>query len=318
MSSPTVVQLRYLLALHETGHFGRAAAEQGVSQPSLSSQIQRLEDLLGGALVDRQAKPVVLTDFGVHLLEHARSVVAEHDRLIAAAAGDVVSATTEFSLGIIPTLAPYVLPWFVGEFARQYPSVSLSVFERTTDEMIDLLSTNQLDAGILATPLGESALLEEVLFYDPFYAYGHKDESLLKSDVVDVRDLSPERLWLLEDGHCFRAQVVNLCGLEQRTLLESVRFSAGSFETLRHIVDVAGGYTLFPETYARTLPKSVRQRAIRAFARSIPTREVSLVFHRHKWKTEVIDVIRGIIQERMPSAFQTEVADDEVLPIRVR
>ena len=122
---------------------------------------------------------------------------------------------------------------------------------------------------------------------------------------------------LLEDGHCFRAQVINLCGIRERALLDSVRFAAGSFETLRYLIDAAGGYTLIPETYARTLGRSARQHLVRPFESQVPTREVSLVYHRQNWKTGILDAITDEISSGMPRYFQAEPADGEVLPIRV-
>jgi LysR family hydrogen peroxide-inducible transcriptional activator len=314
---PTVTQLEYVLALHKHGHFGRAAEDLGVAQPTLSSQVQKVEAELGVTLFDRQSKPIVVTDDGKALVELAREVVAAHEKLVTAAQGTVNEVSGPFSLGIIPTLAPYVLPWFVKDVAEQYPGVELTIVERPTDDILDELAANRLDAGILATPLGEPSLEERVLFYDPFYLYAHRDDPLLSKDAVDVADIDSSKLWLLEDGHCFRAQVINLCGIRERSVLDSVRFSAGSFETLRYLIDAAGGYTLIPETYARTLGRSARQQLVRPFDSQVPTREVSLVYHKKNWKTGVLDALAAAITAGMPRYFQAEPADGEVLPIRV-
>ncbi len=314
---PTVQQLEYVLAVHQHGHFGRAAAALGVSQPTLSSQIQKVESELGVTLFDRQSKPIALTEPGKALLEHARAVVSAHEKLLAAASGTLSEPSGPFSLGIIPTIAPYVLPWFLRDFAARYPGVELSIVERPTDDILDELAANRMDAGILATPLGEPALEERVLFYDPFYLYAHEGEPILDKEAVDVADIDSQKLWLLEDGHCVRAQVINLCGLQERSLLDSVRFAGGSFETLRHLIDASGGYTLIPETYARTLGRSAREKLIRAFEERVPTREVSLVHHRKSWKTGVLRALAESVQTNMPRAFQTEPSEGEILPIRV-
>ena len=314
---PTISQLEYVLAVHKHGHFGRAAEELGVSQPTLSSQIQKVESELGVTLFDRQSKPITLTDHGKALIEHARAVVSAHEKLMAAAGGTLAEPSGPFSLGIIPTLAPYVLPWFLGDFAASYPWVDLSILERPTDDILDELAANRMDAAILATPLGESSLRERVLFYDPFYLYAHKDEALLEKDAVDVGDIDSRKLWLLEDGHCFRAQVINLCGLEERSLLDSVRFAGGSFETLRHLIDASGGYTLIPETYARTLSRSARQHLIRPFDERVPTREISLVHHQKSWKVGILDALSDCVRRNMPRCFRDEPAEGEVLSIRV-
>lgn len=315
---PTVHQLEYVLAVHQHGHFGRAAEALGVSQPTLSSQIQRVESELGVALFDRQSKPIVLTEPGRALIELVRGVVSAHEELMAAAGGTLSEPSGPFSLGVIPTLAPYVLPWFLSDFADRYPAVELSILERPTDAILDELAANRMDAGILATPVGEPSLDERVLFYDPFYLYAHKDDPILEDDAVEVRDIHSEKLWLLEDGHCFRAQVINLCGLHERSLLDSVRFAGGSFETLRHLIDASGGYTLFPETYARTLGRTARQQLIRPFDERVPTREVSLVYHRRSWKVGVLDALSEAVRRNMPRAFQSEPSEGEILPIRVQ
>lgn len=314
---PSITQLKYILAVHKTGHFGRAADELGVSQPTLSSQIQKAETVLGVTIFDRHAKPIVLTDHGQKLIELVRAVVSAHENLLAAASGRFAEPAGPFALGIIPTLAPYVLPWFLREFAASYPSVELEIFERPTDTIMVELAANRMDGAILATPLGEASLTERVLFYDPFYVYANPDEALLESDVVNVADIDPTQLWLLEDGHCFRAQVINLCGIDERSHLGSVHFAGGSFETLRHLIDASQGYTLIPETYARTLPRAVRQRQVRPFADRVPTREVSLVHHQQCWKSDILDALMKLITSNTPRYLHNELADEEVLSIRV-
>jgi len=147
------------------------------------------------------------------VLELAREVVSAHERLVATASGGGEILAGPFKLGIIPTLAPYVLPWLIGPFAERYPEVELHLIERPTEVIVRELHENRMDAAILATPLGEASFNEEVLFYDPFYVYAHPTSPLLNRDAVDIDDLDPGGLWLLEDGHCFRAQVVHLCGL---------------------------------------------------------------------------------------------------------
>lgn len=315
---PTITQLEYVLAVHKHGHFGRAASDLGVSQPTLSSQVQKVEMELGVTLFDRQAKPIVLTDHGKNLIELIRAVVSAHEALLSAAGGKLTEPAGAFSLGIIPTLAPYVLPWFLGDFASEYPNVELSIVERPTDDILDELAANRMDAAILATPLGEASLEERVLFYDPFYLYAHRDEPLLDKDAVEISDIDSGRLWLLEDGHCFRAQVINLCGIHERSHLDSVRFAGGSFETLRHLIDASGGYTLIPETYARTLGRSARQQLIRPFSDRVPTREVSLVHHRRSWKVRLLDALADLVARNKPHCFRDEPADGEILPIRVQ
>lgn len=314
---PSITQLEYILALHKTGHFGRAAKLAHVSQPTLSAQIHKVEQELGITIFDRQAKPIEPTDVGRALIEHAQTVVAAHENLMRLAAGRFQELSGPFALGIIPTLAPYVLPWFLARFAARHPAVELSVHERPTDELLAEIDHQRIDAAILATPLHEPSIQERVLFYDPFYLYAHPDEPVLAEPEVDVDALDQRKLWLLQDGHCFRAQVINLCGIErERAHLGSVTFAGGSFETLRHLIDASEGYTLIPETYARTLPKATRQRCVRPFEGETPTREISLVHHRRSWKGDVIDALAEAIRDTTPRALRQATADGEILPIR--
>lgn len=173
----------------------------------------------------------------------------------------------------------------------------------------------RMDAGLLATPLGEAGLETHVLFYDPFYVYAHPGSALLEQDEVKVEDIDRRELWLLEDGHCFRSQVVYLCGLDAREVLGNIRFEAGSFETLRGLIDDAGGCTLVPESYARTLPRDIRLSRVRPLREPIPTREVSLVAHRNHYKTDVLEALARLLRERAPRSLPRELGQGEVMPI---
>lgn len=310
---PTLTQLEYIVALHRVGHFGRAAAACHVSQPTLSGQIAKAEDELGVVVFDRRSKPVVATEPGREIVRLARDVLVAHERLLAAAKGDRALSGT-FSLGVIPTLAPYVLPWFLGPFAEAHPHVELTVLERTTDEIVREILALRMDAGLLATPLGEAGLDRHVLFYDPFYVYAHADSPLLDAGEVRVADIEQEDLWLLEDGHCFRNQMIHLCGLHTREVLGSVRFEAGSFETIRALIDRSRGCTLVPETYARTLPRDVQVQRVRPLREPIPTREVSLVALRAHWKTDIVDALVASVRTHAPRSLPREPGVGEVLP----
>ncbi len=313
---PSIAQLSYLIAVHRTRHFGRAATQLGVSQPTLSMQIQKVERELGVVIFDRQKKPIETTDRGRAIVERAWDVVSAHENLMRLADGNFSAPAGKFGLGIIPTLAPYVLPWFLHSFSEAFPAVELSVFERPTDEILSEILSGRLDAAILATPLRERAITERVLFYDPFYLYCHREDPLLDADVVEVEDLDPRKLWLLDDAHCFRAQVVNFCGMQERAHLGSIRFAGGSFETIRHLIDASEGYTLIPETYARTLSRTVRQRCVRPFETRTPTREVSLVHHHKSWKLDITDALRTSVEKTTPRPLRLVGPEGEILPIR--
>ncbi|MEO1483922.1 MAG: hydrogen peroxide-inducible genes activator [Myxococcota bacterium] len=313
---PTVTQLEYVLAVQRTGHFGRAAEECGVAQPTLSAQIQKVEHELGVTLFDRAQKPVVLTSHGNQLMSHARDVVAAHERLLWAARDEGCALSGDFRLGIIPTLAPYVIPWFLKGFSEGHPRLALKLHEQPTDVLIDELLNQKLDAAILATPLGVAGLHEEAIFYDPFYLYAHADEPVLEDHELAPSKLEAEKIWLLEDGHCVRTQVTSFCSLPGTSLhLKNVQFAAGSFETLRNLIDATGGYSLFPETYVRSLPKSVRRDQVRSF-NPTPTREVSLAYLKSSWKTQAFDALAKTLRSALPRSLRQNASNGELLPVR--
>jgi LysR family hydrogen peroxide-inducible transcriptional activator len=311
---PSISQLEYVVAVHRLGHFGRAAAACHVSQATLSAQVGKLEDELGVIVFDRRSKPIVPSEPGERIVRLAQEVVAAHARLVAAAGG-LHPLTGRVALGIIPTLASTVLPWFLPAFASAYPEVELMVMERTTAEIVSELHAMRLDAGLLVTPLEQPTLEKRVTFYDPFYVYAHVSSKLLVSDEVDIGELALEDLWLLEDGHCFRNQVVHLCGAHRRTVLGAVRFDAGNFETLRGVIDRVGGCTLFPETFASTLPAEVRRRQVRTFAGTVPTREVSVVGCRQHWKAELLDALAACLRAHAPRYLPREPERAAIVPI---
>lgn len=314
---PSVTQLQYIVAVHRTGSFGKAAVRCSVSQPTLSAQVARAEEELGVVIFDRRSRPVVPTEPGARLVALAVEVLAAHERLTAAAAG-ADRLCGSFTLGVIPTLAPYVLPWFLGPFAAAHPRIELTVLERTTDAIVEAIQGLHMDAGLLATPLDEPGFDTRVLFYDPFYVYAHADSPLLEADELAVSDLEGQGLWLLEDGHCFRDQVVHLCGIRSRGPIGNLIFEAGSFETLRGLIDGSGGCTLVPESYARTLPGPVRLARLRPFADPVPTREVSLIASRAHWKTEILDALAASLRTLAPRSLPRTPDGGVIVPVQPR
>jgi LysR family hydrogen peroxide-inducible transcriptional activator len=311
---PTISQLEYVVAVYRTGHFGRAAASCCVSQATLSAQIAKMESDLGVVIFDRRAKPIVATAPGEQIVRLAQEVVAAHSRLIAAAKG-THPLTGQVTLGIIPTLASTVVPWFLPAFVAMYPDAELTVVERTTAEIVTELQAMRLDAGLMATPLTEPGLEKRVVFFDPFYGYAHPASSLLLSDEIEVADIARDDLWLLGDGHCFRNQVVHLCGAHHRRILGGVHFEAGNFETLRGLVDRVGGCTLLPESYASTLPQEVRRRQVRSFRGSVPTREISVVGQRQHWKSDLLDALAACLRHHAPRYLPRELENAEIVPV---
>ncbi len=311
---PSITQLQYIVAVHRTGSFGKAAADCGVSQPTLSAQVAKAEEELGVVLFDRRSRPVQPTEPGERLVALAVDVLTSHERLLAAADG-AERLCGSFTLGIIPTLAPYVLPWFLGPFAEKHPRIELTVLERTTATIVEQVKALRMDAGLLATPLDEPGFESRVLFYDPFYVYARPDSPVLLADEVEAADLEHEPLWLLEDGHCFRNQVVHLCGVRTHGAMGNVRFDAASFETLRALIEHSGGCTLVPESFARTLPAEVRRTRIRPFRDPVPTREVSLIASRAHWKTEILEALTASLRALAPRSLPRTRERGEVVPV---
>ena len=297
----TFVQLEYLIALDNFRHFAEAARSCYVSQPTLSMQIQKLEEELDVKLFDRSKQPVIPTEIGAELIEQARKIIAEKnviDEIVSLKKG-VVSG--ELRIGIIPTLAPYLLPLFVQRFTEKYPLVRLVVNELTTEAIIAQLRAAKIDMGILVTPLQEQGIKEYILFYEELMAYVSPKNAAYKKTYMLPQDIDPRKVWLLEEGHCFRNQIVNLCELQKASRSAThFDYEAGSIETLRRMVDTNDGITILPEL--ATMGMSNRQLAqIRYFKRPAPMREVSIVVHRDFVKKRLVDILKEEIIDSIPS-----------------
>ncbi|OYX14023.1 MAG: DNA-binding transcriptional regulator OxyR, partial [Algoriphagus sp. 32-45-6] len=207
----TIQQLEYLIAVDKHRHFGNAADSCFVTQPTLSAQLGKLEKELGVLLFDRSKMPVIPTEIGVQIIAQAKKVVSESKgilELVAQLKGDI-SGTLK--LGIIPTLAPYLLHRFIRRFLDKYPNVKLEVQEMVTEEVVKRLKNDELDLGIIVTPLDEQGILEKPMFYEKFFAYFSKGHDLLKNSEITPEQIKSDDLWILQQGHCFRDQVVSFC-----------------------------------------------------------------------------------------------------------
>jgi LysR family transcriptional regulator, hydrogen peroxide-inducible genes activator len=298
----TITQIEYLVAVDRFRHFGKAAKACHISQPTLSMQIHKAEELLGFLVFDRLKKPLLPTEKGHMILEQAKVVLREHRRLIQVGKDTEREISGEFRLGIIPTLAPYVIPLFLEKFSTDFPQVKLHVDELKTADIVSQLKNDTLDGGVLATPLHEPGLNEKHLFYESFFLYLHEKHPLQKRPYIRESDLNEHDFWLLKDGHCFREQVLSFCGLsgEGSGLLANVRFEGSNFETLLNLVRSVGGYTLIPHLAILRLPSEERKRLVRPFATPVPTREVGLVFRRYQWKSLILNAIEESIRSSIP------------------
>ena len=252
---PTITQLEYIVAVDEQRGFSRAAQECNVSQPSLSAQVQKIEDELGVAIFDRSKKPIQTTPIGSKIIKKAKVVLSECRQLVDLSA-DEEEASGYFHLGIIPSVAPYLLPLFIENFAKKYPKVVIKISEFKTEDILKAIYDEKIDAGLLVTPLYDEKIEERVLYYEKFNLFVADDHNLAQKKVIKDSDLDPDSIWLLEEGHCFRDQVIKVCALKKRpNVLDNVSFSSGSMETLLNLIRNGNGYTLIPELAAKNLPE---------------------------------------------------------------
>ncbi|HMR91201.1 MAG TPA: hydrogen peroxide-inducible genes activator [Chitinophagaceae bacterium] len=310
----TLVQLEYIIALDTWRHFALAAEQCFVTQPTLSMQVQKLEEELGVKLFDRSKQPVVPTAAGTAIIEQARLIVTEKERLIEIVQQRKGVIAGELRIGIIPTLAPYLLPLFVQPLTKKFPDVRLVVQEMMTEQIISRLREGKIDAGILVTPLQEEGITEHVLFYEELMAYVSKKNAMYNKTYILPQDIDANNLWLLEEGHCFRSQIVNLCEL-QKISKESSRFDyeAGSIETLRRMVELNDGVTIIPELATLDMPSRQAQ-LLRPFKKPAPVREVSLVVHRSYAKKKLIDILKAQILEAVPEKIRKN-KTQQVVPV---
>ncbi len=288
-------QLEYVLAVDVHRHFAKAAEQCHVTQPTLSMMIQKLEDEIGVKIFDRSRQPVVPTHAGETLIAQARVVLREAARFREIAKEEENSLSGDLRIGIIPTLSPYLLPLFLQSFMDTHPEIRLKITERTTSSLIEFLQKGLLDVAILVTPLQENTLREDPLFYEAFVVYSGYD---YRKEFLLPEDIDPNHLWLLEEGHCFRSQIMNICELRQKDRL-SVEYEAGSLETLKRLVDAQNGITILPELATGYLTDEQR-RKVKRFAHPEPVREVSLVTHRHLVKQRLVEALKNEILLHLP------------------
>jgi len=303
----TLTQLEYLVAVDAHRHFGQAARACHVTQPTLSMQLRKLEDELGVVLFDRSKSPVLPTAEGARVLERARAVLREQRLLIETARRARDELEGDFRLAVIPTLSTYVLPLFLGAFARHYPSVDLVIEESKTEDIVEQLHEARLDAGLLATPLHEEGVIERVLFYEPFQLFVAPNHPLARRRRVAQSDLDIDEIWLLNKGNCLRDQVLQICndgrGKRPGGASGGLRFQSGNLETLKNMVLANSGYTILPELAVAQL-SAPHRKLVRPFRPPVPTREVSLVCSRNVLGARVLDALAEEIVAALPDAMR--------------
>ena len=297
-------QLEYILAVDKQRHFAKAAEQCFVTQPTLSMMIQKLEEELGIKIFNRDVKPVEPTKEGTEIISRAKELLAKANLLKAYAAELKGENNGELHLGIIPTLAPYLLPLFLKSFTEAYPYLKVFIKEMVTNDIIEKLKTGDLDIGLLATPLQEPQLAEQPLFYEDFYAYISGDNNIPAKKMLLPKEIDLNKLWLLEEGHCMRNQVFNLCELKkQDKKSDGLHYEAGSIETLINLVDKSHGITIIPHL-ATLLLKPGQSANLHEFADPKPTREISLVTIKDFPRKKLLENLRASILDTIPLAMQ--------------
>ncbi|MDX5348108.1 MAG: LysR substrate-binding domain-containing protein [Hymenobacteraceae bacterium] len=302
----TLVQLEYLLAVDTHRHFATAAEHCFVTQPTLSMQLQKLEEELGVQLFDRSRVPVRPTEIGKEIIEQARVVVSESKKIKEIVQNQQQELSGELRIGVIPTLSPYLIPLFITRFIEQYPQVRVVVQELLTEQILEQLHHEQLDVGLLVTPLSDPKIKEIPLFYEAFVAYVNPNHPLAKQKIIKPDNLDLDELWILNEGHCFRSQVLNICNRRNRKPSENSAhfdYASGSLETLKRIVEKQHGLTLLPELALLELSEE-KKKLVRTFEEPQPLREVSLAVHRSFLKQKLIKALQEEILAALPEQIR--------------
>ncbi len=308
----TLQQMEYIVAVDKYRHFITAAEHCFVTQPTLSMMIQKLEEELDIKIFDRSKQPVITTEIGKLVIEQAQLILRETIKLRDTIAEQKETLTGTLRLGIIPTIAPYLTPLFIREFSEKNPTFSLSIVELTTGKIIEQLKNDGLDVGIMATPLDDKDLLENPIFYEEFVVYAAPKEPILEKKNLLPTDIDPSRLILLEEGHCMRTQIINLCELKKATsMISNVAYEAGSIETLKSIIHHNVGMTILPELAILDMDEGQMQ-YVRFFEKPAPVREVSMVTHRTFIKKRLVEVLRSSILNTLPPQLQKPVEQKKV------
>jgi len=301
----TLVQLEYMVAVDTYRNFVLAAEKCFVTQPTLSMQLQKLEDTLGVKLFDRSKQPVVPTEIGIEIIEQARVLLAESQKIKEIVSDRQKELSGELKIGIIPTVAPYLLPRLITKFIEKYPKVKLIVWEQTTEQIIQQLKLGLIDCGILSTPLQEPGLTEIPVFYENFVAYTSKTSKLFKKKHIAPEDIDLEEIWILNEGHCMREQVLNICQHRRSTQnFLHFEYNTGSVETLKRMVEQNNGATILPELALSELSEKQLDR-VRYFKSPEPAREVSLVIQRNFLKRRMIEALKAEILEFVPKRMRS-------------
>lgn len=302
----TLTQLSYIVAVDRYRHFATAAEKSFVTQPTLSMQIHKLEDELDITIFDRSKSPVVPTEIGEKIIAEAKKMLKleKHIEDLASLRDDELRGT--FRIGIIPTIAPYLLPLFLRNFREKYPKVQLVLEEVITEKILELINQDYLDIGIIATPVEQGNIFEEDLYYEPFMGYVSETHPLAKKEEISVSDLEGANLWLLNEGHCFRDQTIKLCKKFRQNNIEerNIEFESGNLETLKQLVEQNFGMTLLPYLAKNQINQKCAKAHLRPFEDPAPRRKVRIVYGREFLKKNVIAAFKKEVMAVIPEELK--------------
>ena len=294
----TLQQLEYILAVNQFRHFAKAAEYCRVTQPTLSAMIQKLEEELDTRIFDRSQQPVCPTPVGIHIIEQAQTILVQANRIKNIIEEEKHSLTGIFKLGILPTVAPYLLPRFFPQLMKKYPDLDIRVVEMKTNDIKKALQTGEIDAGIVASLAGMEELQQTPLFYEQFFAYVSREDALFNNEVIRTSDLNGEQLWLLDEGHCFRDQLVRFCQMKSARASQ-LAYHLGSMETFMRMVESGKGVTFIPELAVLQLGDAQKE-LVRSFAIPCPTRQVVLLTNKNFIRHTLLEVLVKEIKLSVP------------------
>jgi hypothetical protein len=294
----TLQQLEYILAVNQFRHFAKAAEYCRVTQPTLSAMIQKLEEELDTRIFDRSQQPVCPTPVGIHIIEQAQNILVQANRIKNIIEEEKHSLTGTFKLGILPTVAPYLLPRFFPQLMKKYPDLDIRVVEMKTNDIKKALQTGEIDAGIVASLAGMEELQQTPLFYEQFFAYVSREDALFNNEVIRTSDLNGEQLWLLDEGHCFRDQLVRFCQMKSARASQ-LAYHLGSMETFMRMVESGKGVTFIPELAVLQLGDAQKE-LVRSFAIPCPPRQVVLLTNKNFIRHTLLEVLVKEIKLSVP------------------
>lgn len=311
----SITQLEYVIAVHKHGHFAKAAEACFVTQPTLSMQIQKLEEDLGVVIFDRSKKPILLTEVGKKLIEQIQSVLYEVKKIENIVRVDESGKLVgELVVGVIPTVAPYLLPKLLPMLEKTYSGIDLKILELQTDQILAALENDEIDVGVLATPTKTPKMFEKPLYYEPFSILAKKGHPYTQSKKIKYSNLKRDDIWLLAEGHCLRHQVLDICSSKNfKDENRKFKFESGSLETLKNLVESYGGYTLLPMLAADHIGDKTQ---LIPFEKPVPGREIGLVYRREHYKNNLIEALGESIVRAIPEELKKiREKDLDVLPI---